>query len=271
MPHTRSKIPAGRQPELALDQRDQAAAHLLGLLVGGRLDHHAHERLGAARAHEHPPATGELVLGGAHGRVHLLRVLERAAIAHAHVDQPLRQLGHGVALAEVAPAERLQRQQRAGDAVAGAVEAHVDDVTRLLAAERPSARAQLLEHVAVADLRRADLHALALHRRVEAVVGHHRDGHAVAAQAPAGAQVQRRERHQLVAVDDLAATVDRQHAVAVAVEGEAHRVRRPRRTARASSSTCVEPQPALMLRPSGASAITDTRAPRRLKISGATW
>ena len=66
--------------------------------------------------------------------------------------------------------------------------------------------------------------ARALHRRMEAVVGHHRHGHPVAAETPALAQVQRRERHQLVAVDDLAAAVDRQHAVAVAVEREPERV-----------------------------------------------
>ena len=41
---------------------------------------------------------------------------------------------------------------------------------------------------------------------------------------PRVAQVQRRERQQLVAVDDRAAAVDREHAVAVAVEGEAERV-----------------------------------------------
>ena len=77
--------------------------------------------------------------------------VERLAVAHAHVDEPLRQLLHRVALGQVAAAERLERQQRAGDAVAGGVEAHVDDVAGLLAAERPAALAQLLEHVAVAD------------------------------------------------------------------------------------------------------------------------
>ena len=40
-------------------------------------------------------------------------------------------------------------------------------------------------------------------------------------QAVVLAQVQRRERDQLVAVDDGAVAVDREHAVAVAVEGEA--------------------------------------------------
>ena len=55
--------------------------------------------------------------------------------------------------------ERLEREQRRGDAVAGGDEAHVDDVAGLLAAERPAALAQRLEHVAVADRRRRDLDA----------------------------------------------------------------------------------------------------------------
>ena len=91
----------------------------------------------------------------------------------------------------------------------------------LLAAQRPGAPAQLLEHVAVADRGDRDLDPGRLHRGVEAVVGHHRHGHAVARQAPAGAQVQGREREQLVAVHDRALAVHRHHAVAVAVEGEA--------------------------------------------------
>ena len=43
----------------------------------------------------------------------------------------------------------------------------------------------------------------------------------------------------------------------------------PSTTARASASTWVEPQPSLMLRPSGASLSAVTVAPRRRKISGA--
>ena len=53
------------------------------------------------------------------------------------------------------------------------------------------------------------------HAGVEAVVGHHRHGDA------RDAEVDRGERDQLVAVDDRAVAVDREHAVAVAVEREA--------------------------------------------------
>ena len=107
------------------------------------------------------------------------------------------------------------------------------------------------------------------HRLVEAVVGHHGHGHAVAGQAAGVAQVERRQRHQLVAVHDRAGAVDRQHAVAVAVEGEADVVAAVGH-ASASASTWVEPQPSLMLRPSGSTAKASTSAPRRRKISGAT-
>ena len=174
-----------------------------------------------------------------------------------------------VAVGEVGAAERLEREQRRGDAVAGGHEAHVDDVAGLLAAERPAALAQRLEHVAVADRRGRDLDPRVAHRGVEAVVGHHRHGDAVAGQAVGLAQVQRGERDQLVAVDDGAGAVDRQHAVAVAVEREADVVAALASSCPRARSTWVEPQPSLMLRPSGAAASTSTSAPRRRKISGA--
>lgn len=90
----------------------------------------------------------------------------------------------------------------------------------LLAAERPPPGAQLLEDVAVADLRDRDLDPRLAHRRVEAVVRHHRDRDATPEPA-GGAQVQRRQRDELVAVDDLPGAVDGEHAVAVPVESEA--------------------------------------------------
>jgi hypothetical protein len=56
---------------------------------------------------------------------------------------------------------------------------------------------------------------------VEAEVRHHRDRHAVSGQAATLAQVERGERDELVAVDHDAVAVDREDAVAVAVEREA--------------------------------------------------
>ena len=145
----------------------------------------------------------------------------------------------------------------------------IDDVAGLLAAERPAAAAQLVEHVAVADGGRRDLDPGLAHRGVEAVVGHHRDRDAAAGQPVAGVQVERGQRDQLVAVDDLAVAVDRQHAVAVAVERERQLVAARAPALGAPRRDAVEPQPSLMLRPSGSSAITSTSAPSRRKISGA--
>jgi hypothetical protein len=134
--------------------------------------------------HENPPAAlqgaalalDRLGQGGAvHGRV---------AVGDGDVDEALGQLAHRGAVGQIGAAERLQREQGAGDAVAGGDEAHVDDVAGLLAAQCPAAVAQGLEDVAVADLRRGDLDRRPAHGRMEAVVRHDRDGYAVARQPP---------------------------------------------------------------------------------------
>ena len=79
----------------------------------------------------------------------------RVAVGHADVDEPLRQLLHRRAVGEVAALQRLERQERRGDPVAGGDEAHVDQVAGLLAAELPPRAPERLEDVAVADLRRS--------------------------------------------------------------------------------------------------------------------
>ena len=156
------------------------------------------------------------------GRPDLVVRLQRPAVPHAHVHEPLRELLHRVAVGQVGALERLEREQGGGGAVAGGHEARVDDVPRLLAAERPAAAQQLGEHGAVAHAGGGHLDAGVGHGAVEAVVGHHRHGHAIARQPALAAQVQGGERHQLVAVHHRAVAIHRQDAIAVAVEGEAH-------------------------------------------------
>ena len=90
--------------------------------------------------------------------------------------------------------------------------AQVDDVPGLLAAQQASLAIQRLEHVAVADVGRDHPDAAFFHQPVEAEVRHRRDGDEV------GAEVEREDRDDLVAVDQLAVLVDREHAVAVPVE-----------------------------------------------------
>ena len=91
---------------------------------------------------------------------------------------------------------------------------------RLLSAERPAAPAELVQDIAVADRGRRDLDALLRHRRVEAVVGHHRDRDPVTGEPSPVTEVKRRQRDQLVSVNDYAVAIDREHAVAIAVESE---------------------------------------------------
>ena len=91
---------------------------------------------------------------------------------------------HRLTLVQGPAGERLERQQGAGDAVARAVEAHVDYVSGLLSAERPFAGAQLLQDVAIADLCRRDGDAGSFHRGVKAVVGHHGDHYALSRESP---------------------------------------------------------------------------------------
>ena len=61
----------------------------------------------------------------------------------------------------------------------------------------------------------------ACQRAPQAEVRHHGDRDRVVAQHPALVPVERGHHHQLIAVDELAALVDREHAVRVAVEREA--------------------------------------------------
>ncbi len=88
-------------------------------------------------------------------------------------------------------------------------------MTRLLAAEHPLLPAQGLEHVAVADRSRDHPHAALGHQPMEAEVRHHGDGDDLHAER------EREDREDLIAVHDVAALVDGEHAVAVAVERDA--------------------------------------------------
>ena len=259
---------AGRRDPL--DDRDEPRADRVGLLGRRRLDHHAHERLGAARADEHASAAGE--------RGALLRArggdLGAAIAASRSATRTLTSRWGSLCIAlrraRSAPRERLEGQQRAGDAVARRGEAELDDVAGLLAAERPSRaragpRARSGRRPACSRPRsrpppspRGSRSSSSPSRRRRRPPGGRRG--AGAARRARRARRRRRRRR-----------CGRRPA-----RGRRRRRRRSRRRGRpsatvsASPSRWVEPQPALMLRPSGASPTTVTVAPRRRKISGAT-
>ncbi|CAB4340537.1 unannotated protein [freshwater metagenome] len=92
---------------------------------------------------------------------------------------------------------------------------------RLLAAQAPTTLAQLSKHVAIAYVGRRDFDVGRLHRRMEAVIGHHSDDNAVARQTVVGPEVNRRQRDQLIAINACPEPIGSQDAIAIAVESKA--------------------------------------------------
>jgi hypothetical protein len=143
----------------------------------------------------------------------------------------------GGARRAAAPSRDQQRQhrERRDEPVAGRVVVEEHDVARLLAAEVVAAADHLLDHVAVADGRRDDADAALAHRDVEAQVAHHgRDERRLlelAARRAVGARSPSPRRRRR-----LAALVDEDGAVGVAVEGDADVRAVLARTATASAS-----------------------------------
>ena len=119
-----------------------------------------------------------------------------------------------------APGHRVEEHDPGEGAVAGGGVIGEDHVPRLLAAEAEVALLQHVEHVAVADRGLDHRDAVRLERPAQPEVRHHGGDDRVAAQQLAVVQVDGGDRQDLVAVDEDAALVDRDHAVGVAVERE---------------------------------------------------
>ena len=81
------------QGELISDDLRQTIADLIGLLLGGGLGHHAHQRLGTGRTQQHATGLAEHGLFLPDGLQHHGVGLCRKLIDIGHIDQRLRQLG----------------------------------------------------------------------------------------------------------------------------------------------------------------------------------
>ena len=129
----------------------------------------------------------------------------------------------------------------------------------------PSDRAalqHLLHHVLVADRRAHQIDAERLQRQLEADVAHHGRDDRVALQPALALQLAAAHQQHGVAVDDPAALVDEDRAIAVAVERHAHRAAaRHDGLAPAARDASIRSR-RLMLRPSGRSPITIVSKPR---------
>ena len=146
--------PPGRRPGRPCDP--------LGLVVAGRLDHHPHERLGAARPHQHPAVAPSSASAAATSASHGRRGGHRRP-RHPHVDQHLGQAGHRLrgqlGQRAAGPLDDVDQDEAGEDAVAGRGQVGEDHVAALLAAQREAAGLERLEHVAVADGRLDDVDA----------------------------------------------------------------------------------------------------------------
>ncbi len=92
----------------------------------------------------------------------------------------------------------------------------------LLAADVEIVPKHRLDDVAVADFRAQNLAAVRGDRLVEAEVAHDRGDERVSIEPSGPEKIHRGDRHDLVAVHDLAVLVAKQRAVRVAVVGDAH-------------------------------------------------
>ena len=197
----------------------------LRLFRRSRFHHDADQRLGAARAHQHAAAFAHFLFGCHDSLVDSDVSRNRILVGHAHVDELLREahhrrrrgLGGGVA------AGNRSEELACGDkAVARGVVVQEDGVAALLAAQHIAALAHAFEHVAIAYRGLLDLDARFAHGVHEAQVAHDGGNHGVAAQKPALLQVDRACRLYHVAVDVVAMGIHEQHAVRIAVMGDAH-------------------------------------------------
>ena len=123
--HIEDTSASATSSQLASTTRNEPRADGLGLLVGRRLDHHPHERLGAAGAHEHAPAAGELRSARARPpRARRARPRARRGRGRATLTSALRQLAIASRSLRSRPPSASSVSSARGDAVAGAVEAH---------------------------------------------------------------------------------------------------------------------------------------------------
>ena len=199
--------------------RAQTASHAL---LGGRFDHHAHDRLGAGRPHQH--AALALQRGG----LRLDRLphrggrRQRVAVGDRHVrPAPAGSLRHRRAAAS-------GRSPSACSSSSAAAMPSPDGVSRMstmwpdCSPPRTHPRSDELVHdVAVADVRRRDLDPGVAHRLWKPKLVITVTATPLPASSPRRFQVERDLGDDLVAVDDGAVGGHRQHPVAVAVEGEA--------------------------------------------------
>src|SRR5829696_5420380 len=188
----------GRLAELSTNEsRDPSTERGRFLLVFG-LCEDPDQRFGPRWANQDPGPPIELPIE----RLHLgKQVVRELSNLYRKVLLDLREPGHDrSSLGESSALEGAAEEQRGGQPVAGHVAVEANQMTGLLTTQDGVLLPKRLEHVAVADIRGHDADPVVRHQSVETEVGHHGDDDRV------DLKVERE---------------DREHAVAVSVEGHA--------------------------------------------------
>src|SRR5882757_223558 len=206
---------AERVADLVDDLLDQDAVVALA--------HHPDHRLGAGGADQQAALAVEAFFAVDDRRFHP-GMVERLAAAVAHILEDLRQRIEAMADFRHRPAKFLhhgEHLQRGDEAVAGGGIVGQDDMARRLAAEIVALLQHLLEHVAVADRRAHHADALAFEEAFEPEIGHHGGDDTGLGETAVFLPALRDHSQKLVAVDHMAALVDQDDAIGIAIERDA--------------------------------------------------
>src|SRR3954468_19581242 len=205
------------------ERGDDMVDHFLDQDAVVALAHHADHRFGAGGADQQPAMAVEALLALKNRRLDLGGI-ERLAAAVADVFQDLRQWIEAPAHFRDRAAQFLDHRehlQRRDETVAGGRIVGQDDMAGRLAADIIALRQHLLEHVAVADRRAYQFNAETFEETLQSEIGHHGRDHARLRQPAVFLPALRDHREQLIAVDHVAALVDQDDAVGVAIERDA--------------------------------------------------
>src|SRR5262245_6691396 len=212
-------------PEVLLNDVRDLLRPRLNLVRTLAFDHHAKQRLGTGIAHEQPTLSIEPLLYAFDGGANLRDGCEIDFLAHAHVQQNLRvgdEIAREIGKRTPGNGHRAQHVERCAQAVAGEEVIGKDDVTRLLAAKRQTALEHFLHHVLVADAATYEADAEPPQRDLEANVAHHRSDERVALQPAFALHLPAAHQEHGVAIHDASLMIDKDSAVAVAVERHTH-------------------------------------------------
>ena len=253
----------------------------MGNFRGFRLHHHPDQGLGAGGTDENAALAAQLFLLS--GRVSCRRdssammcLLDSGGVGDLHVDELLGilgaaggQLGGG----DAAAAEGLQKLQGRQLAVAGGGIRPEDGVARLLAADGDSRRpASAPAHGGRPRRCTPGPCRCSWQILMQAQVGHDGGHHGVAGAASPGASCSEAQTAMTLSPSmAFPCSSTSQAAVGVAVEGDAQIIARRLTTRRARCSRWVEPQPLLMLTPSGSVWMKSAWSPEAAGTGPAQW